>query len=108
MVRRKSLRKLVIPGISLETNKTPIDKKAYTVNIRRRREISHVIEISPRNIVNSIATLVDLQFTSKELLDNKLVLRNYLKKLSNDEFLNNVWNSCKSSGIIDGTPRHYE
>lgn len=108
MVRRKSLRKLNIPGISVNKNKPSINKQEYTIDIRRRREIYHVIEVSHKNIVNSIATLLDLKFISEEFEDNKLELRTYLKGLSNNDFLNNVWHPCKSAGIIEDTLRHYE
>jgi len=107
MVRRKSLRKLKTQFLYNTTVKAE-NSEAYSIDMRRRVEVYQIISVSGKNIINSMATLVDLKFASDDISENKIELRNVLEKFTNTEFVENIWDPCKTSGIIEDTPRHYE
>ena len=106
MVRRKKLRNL--NPLGYRQNQNMIGGKSYRIDVRRRQEINSVINIGDQNTVNSIAVLIDQQFLSTDLAENKIELRRALTCMSNKDFETDVWNECKSNGIINNTERHYE
>jgi len=106
MVRRKKLKNLNPLGFKLQ--KKEVGGKSYRIDVRRRQEINSVINIGDRHTVNSIAILIGKAFISTDLNENKIELRRTLTIMSIKDFEIDVWNKCKSSGIINNTARHYE